>query len=234
MNNPNTLLSKTQVFLIKYRKEHPFIFYFMVIYLGGLLLYISIFLIFFADHTIPIPLNEMGDFLAGIFSPVAFLFLILGYLQQKKVITDNTEILREQMEELRLSKQLMIESNQPLLNFTDISHTVLDESNSVNISCRIKNENQNCQFKKITFIEEADKISTFTEYGYLMRGESLEIQIRIRGLTMIEPALLFKVIYIDIFGNEKESLYILEYNSETTKIKKCPTRIEIQFHADEY
>lgn len=45
-------------------------------------------------------LNEKGDFLAGIFSPLAFLWLVFGYLQQGKELKQNTEALRLQAEEL--------------------------------------------------------------------------------------------------------------------------------------
>jgi hypothetical protein len=45
-------------------------------------------------------LNEKGDFLAGIFSPLAFLWLVFGYLQQGKELQQNTEALRLQAEEL--------------------------------------------------------------------------------------------------------------------------------------
>lgn len=47
--------------------------------------------------------NEFGDFLAGLFSPVAFLWLVLGYLQQQKELQQNTEALRLQAEELKNS-----------------------------------------------------------------------------------------------------------------------------------
>lgn len=47
--------------------------------------------------------NEFGDFLAGAFSPVAFLWLILGYLQQQKELQQNTKALELQAEELKNS-----------------------------------------------------------------------------------------------------------------------------------
>lgn len=40
--------------------------------------------------------NELGDFLAGTFSPLAFLFLILGYLQTNKSLGQNTETISQQ------------------------------------------------------------------------------------------------------------------------------------------
>jgi len=49
--------------------------------------------------------NEFGDFLAGAFSPLAFLWLILGYLQQQKELQQNTRALEIQAEELKNSVQ---------------------------------------------------------------------------------------------------------------------------------
>ncbi|WP_228256357.1 hypothetical protein [Acinetobacter wuhouensis] len=47
--------------------------------------------------------NELGDFLAGIFAPLAFLFLYLGYKQQGKELQQNTDALKLQAKELRES-----------------------------------------------------------------------------------------------------------------------------------
>ena len=48
-------------------------------------------------------LNEIGDFLAGIFGPVAFLWLVLGYFQQGIELKQNTKALELQAEELKHS-----------------------------------------------------------------------------------------------------------------------------------
>lgn len=47
--------------------------------------------------------NEFGDFLAGAFSPIAFLWLVLGYLQQQKELQQNTKALELQATELKNS-----------------------------------------------------------------------------------------------------------------------------------
>jgi DNA-binding transcriptional MerR regulator len=43
-----------------------------------------------------LPANELGDFLAGTFSPLAFLFLILGYLQTNKSLGQTSEAITQQ------------------------------------------------------------------------------------------------------------------------------------------
>ncbi|WP_241630387.1 hypothetical protein [Rosenbergiella nectarea] len=47
--------------------------------------------------------NELGDFLSGAFSPVAFLWLVLGYLQQQRELKQNTQALELQASELKNS-----------------------------------------------------------------------------------------------------------------------------------
>ncbi|RAU18891.1 hypothetical protein DN062_05260 [Nitrincola tibetensis] len=49
------------------------------------------------------PLNELGDFLAGVFGPLMLLWLILGYIQQQKELRQNTKALELQADELRKS-----------------------------------------------------------------------------------------------------------------------------------
>lgn len=47
--------------------------------------------------------NEFGDFLAGAFSPVAFLWLVLGFIQQQRELQQNTDALKLQADELKNS-----------------------------------------------------------------------------------------------------------------------------------
>lgn len=53
--------------------------------------------------------NSLGDFLAGIFAPVAFFWLILGYVQQGKQLEQNTQALRQQEQALQLQIEEMRE-----------------------------------------------------------------------------------------------------------------------------
>lgn len=46
-------------------------------------------------------LNALGDFFAGVFGPVAFLWLVIGYFQQGAELKQNNEALKLQAEELR-------------------------------------------------------------------------------------------------------------------------------------
>lgn len=64
---------------------------------------LSFFLFDRIPHLEAMPLNEIGDFLAGAFGPVAFLWLILGYFQQGIELKQNTQALELQAAELKNS-----------------------------------------------------------------------------------------------------------------------------------
>lgn len=46
-------------------------------------------------------LNAVGDFSAGLFAPLAFLWLVVSLWMQRSEITQNTDVLKHQLEELR-------------------------------------------------------------------------------------------------------------------------------------
>ncbi|MDC5381725.1 hypothetical protein OHW73_01135 [Acinetobacter baumannii] len=113
--------------ILRYRRDHPFVFYFMTLYLGGIFIYILIFQIWYADYSKPMPLNEVGDFLAGVFAPVAFFYLYLGYIQQGTELKQNTHALKLQAQELQNSveqqRELVLATKEEIdLNKNEIEH----------------------------------------------------------------------------------------------------------------
>ncbi|MBC3906220.1 hypothetical protein [Undibacterium umbellatum] len=67
--------------------------------LGGLIVYSK------WPFTPELKINEIGDALAGFFSPVAFLWLVYGYLQQGRELKLSSDALRLQAQELQNSVQ---------------------------------------------------------------------------------------------------------------------------------
>jgi len=57
----------------------------------------------FASYPRPTQLSDWGGFFGGFFAPVAFLWLVLGYVQQGEELRHSAEALRLQAEELRSS-----------------------------------------------------------------------------------------------------------------------------------
>jgi hypothetical protein len=72
---------------------------FSVLYIGLLIA----LLIWRSADVAKLDLNALGDFVAGAVGPMAFLWLVLGYLQQGDELQQNTEALRMQAQELEKS-----------------------------------------------------------------------------------------------------------------------------------
>lgn len=87
-------------------------------------LYVGLMWLIFGDRVLTLksmPLNEVGDFLAGAFSPLAFLWLVLGYRQQGRELAHSSEALTLQTKELAASvdqqRALVIAQKEQLLNY---------------------------------------------------------------------------------------------------------------------
>lgn len=96
-------ISKTIQLFIK-----NWIYIILILYILFILIY-SFYFIKSDGENVLLASNELGDFLAGFFSPIAFLFLVLGYIQQGKELRQNTDALKLQVEEL---KQNVIAQNK--------------------------------------------------------------------------------------------------------------------------
>ena len=85
------------------------VFWVVLLYLSFIILYTVIFCLSEGENVL-LPSNELGDFLAGAFAPLAFLFLILGYKQNNESIRIQSEELRASTEALQLQVAEMKES----------------------------------------------------------------------------------------------------------------------------
>lgn len=76
------------------------------------------------------PLNEIGDFLSGLFSPVAFLWLAVGYFQQGEELKFNTHALMLQVAELRMS----VEQQRELVEVTRADMTLTKQAHDLEVA----------------------------------------------------------------------------------------------------
>ncbi|MDP2332423.1 MAG: hypothetical protein Q8M19_17175 [Reyranella sp.] len=74
-----------------------------VVFTVGWLLFAAILVVSKWDEARVMSLNSWGDFFAGFFAPLAFLWLVLGFLQQGKELRLSTSALRLQAHELKQS-----------------------------------------------------------------------------------------------------------------------------------
>lgn len=85
----------------------------------------SLFFYFFDDtKKVPLASNELGDFLAGLFAPIAFLYIYLGFKQQGAAIKKSNDSIIKQLEiqnemmELQKAERLAREhAAKPILTF---------------------------------------------------------------------------------------------------------------------
>ena len=69
------------------------------LYLAGLVVYLTLQ----GQNPADLRLNELGDFLGGVSSPLAFLWLVLGFFQQGREIRLSNQALHLQAAEMKRS-----------------------------------------------------------------------------------------------------------------------------------
>ncbi|MDD0998533.1 hypothetical protein M5G20_22060 [Pseudomonas sp. TNT2022 ID1044] len=85
----------------------------------------AVFFRFNFQSSSPMSPNEVGDFLAGFFSPVALMWLVFGYYQQGEELRLNTEAIKLQVKELNLSveqQKELVKVTQADLNLSTRAH----------------------------------------------------------------------------------------------------------------
>lgn len=162
--------------------------------------------------------NTVGDFLAGAFSPVAFLWLILGYRQQGEELAFNTNALRDQAQELKQSvlaqeslAAAMREQNeiterhasaeslrrkrqgQPAF---EIALTALQRQDHDFFVARFTFTNRGAPCAGL-FITVADNgvASTYVDVGYLDSQKQATLELQVRGPANHELSMTF--VYTD-------------------------------------
>ncbi len=68
-----------------------------VVYVAG----VAVYLIVQGQNPADLRLNELGDFMGGLSSPLAFLWLVLGFFQQSREIRLSNKALHLQAQEMR-------------------------------------------------------------------------------------------------------------------------------------
>lgn len=130
--------------------------------------------------TRPDKLNEWGDFFAGFFAPLAFLWLVIGYLQQGEELRQSSEALRLQAAELKSS----VEQQTELVKVS--RQQIEQDAKSFRESMEIQSRMAQPQF-------------TLTVEGAEEQGEKhrLEILVKNHGNTARDVVLVVD----DVFGS---------------------------------
>lgn len=157
--------------------------YATALYLGGLLCVMA------ARHEelLKLCLNELGDFLAGAFGPLAFAWLVLGFIQQGKELRLSSEALILQAAELKNSvgQQADIAASQKsnITNYENAVEPLLkiscDESgwDGEHFYCRLNIENMGDYCESLKVLSEVGGVELSTiEIHSMFSGESSSYQ----------------------------------------------------------
>lgn len=209
----------------------------------------------FGDLTYPLSLNELGDFLAGIFAPVAFFWLILGYIQQGKQLDQNTQALEQQEQALQLQIKEMRETVQQQGELVLLQKQQNEDSNNsvapffnfsdLKIHCfgveYINGIAQELDYEltfKLSNIGKAVRDATFLNKNNedllnLMRivDENLDISISLSrlGLEWIGNSLMTKISikYKNSFGRIEKNIFLLKIIYEDAESYEIDNPIRI-------
>lgn len=112
---------------------------YIAIYILAVFIYTAIFCLINFKHLTLLDSPSLGDFLSGLFAPIAFLYLLLGYKQQEKALNQtNQDILeqlkiQEKMLELQLKDQKAKEhAAQPIIEFSVYADDLPYDKESIN------------------------------------------------------------------------------------------------------
>lgn len=183
-----------------------------------------------SDALCTLTLNEWGDFLAGAFAPLAFLWLVVGYMQQGEELQHSTNALRLQALELQNSvneqRNLVAVARQQLVSEREASVMVQRSQTEAAkprfvITCNCKDLQPSSRFE-ITVKNTGGNVTQVTGY---IEGKDIQLrsiieepifhtshQVKIPQVLSIKesgtgPTL--KIGYRDIFGNHGTCRYLV-------------------------
>ena len=151
--------------------------------------------------------NGVGDFLAGTISPIAFIWLIFGYLLQGREFKENTEALTLQLQEMARSNELALENRKQ----AQAQHEV---------NLKIKNaELESAEIERFLSIRKETSELTYEVRVLLL--DLAEKQIKALNFLVSEPPTSIISRYDNILNELKSMIRTLEKtNSTLEEIKK--------------
>ncbi|MCK4951737.1 MAG: hypothetical protein KAS48_07950 [Gammaproteobacteria bacterium] len=119
------------------------------------------------------PLNEFGDFFAGVFGPLMLFWLIMGYIQQQKELQQNTAALELQAEELKKS----VEQHKELVKATKE---------------QVQADLKALEIEQVKSLREAHPVFSIMQSGqYKRSGDNFALKITIKNIGMPASSVSF-------------------------------------------
>lgn len=171
--------------------------------------------------------NEVGDFLAGVFSPLAFLWLVLGYFQQGQELRQNNKALELQAMELHNSvkqQEKMVEVTKGQLDaeIENIQHQRAMWQRSIEPRVLVKSGGVSKHFGvyhfKVDILNRGNYVenvivavdgNVVTTTEYFPNGESLGFTLNFDAFPSKENEM---TLYYDLSTGEQQNMsFVLSY-----------------------
>lgn len=161
--------------------------------------------------------DELGTFLSGFFAPIAFLFLIKGYLQQNR----NLELLTYQINQLQADRKIRTYQARPIFEF--MNGTIIEKYDESDfhgylLQFSIKNIGKpvtNIKFTKVLdneFVDgklfKSDILSSRTPVYKMSNDTFLIVELKFESIS------INNFIGIDESGMEHDVIFYITYMNE--------------------
>tara|TARA_R110001583_G_scaffold104208_1_gene251587 strand:- start:1522 stop:2220 length:699 start_codon:yes stop_codon:yes gene_type:complete len=168
----------------------------------------------------PMPLNEIGDFLAGSFSPLAFAWLAYGYWMQNRELKNQLDEFRNS---IKVQKELAkAANNESQINYANFRATNLDKikkfTPNINLNAWISDKenssiinfkiiNNGMEFYEITIIIASnEKPIKMSKYEVILENESKNLAFDLNNIPKNNIDLVL------IFSNDMQRNIKITYN----------------------
>lgn len=194
--------------------------------------------------------NEWGDFFAGIFAPLAFLWLVLGYLQQGEELRLSTralllqakelensvtqqrelvEVTREQViserEALSYERRLREEAVKPTLLIVGAGGMFHEGGYSI-YRLNLSNTGATATGVSVEVIPKDGELVSLLETPLLQRGERLRLTYA-RATPLKDEDTRLRIRYKDTMDRDYEAVFLLRRESDELDSQLVLFRIEI-------
>ncbi len=172
-----------------------------------------------------LPLNELGDFAAGVFAPLAFLWLVLGYRQQGKELSASTRALDQQVQELKASFALQREAAEKQDRMLDPALLVRwlnskGNSSGPYLQFEIENTGESCRNMDVLYESLISPSESFTGTVAVPLFHGQKVMVKGPGFCDAAKILLLKIHYVRSNGSRGVQEFV--FNAQNGLVEPKP------------
>ncbi|MDA5093333.1 hypothetical protein O2N63_04455 [Aliiroseovarius sp. KMU-50] len=203
---------------------------YLIVLVGGL----PVAAYFGAIELKPLGLNEIGDFLAGAFGPLAIFWIVLGFLQQGEELRNSVNALKLQADELKSS----VEQQKAMVGITEqqlkLDIQVREEQTKVSISkdlpfVQLRGGGSISSGGKRQYRYHLKNIGAACTEGLIVLADNDELEVPRNGIPYLDQNSEFEISLNNKDGRQLDvsKTYVLEVTTFNIRNQKRSQRFEI-------